>query len=184
MDMMMNAMVRSMPKEDREKMMLELMPQMMNQADLNVLMPNMASELGKMITLYGAYSLISQIVSDPVLKKEFGGAVKTIHEKMPEMMPMMMPMMMPVMKELMPKMMGVMMPMMSGMMKEMAEKQECIMADAVDKDPKMKVMMGEMMLSMCPDMAGKVIPEEKAAEFVKHMRQTVLTDRGLSPAQE
>ena len=166
----MNAMISNMSKEDREQMMLRMMPEMMTQADVNILMANMMETMGKMINFYGVYSLIDKILQDPSLKEEFGDMMKGIMEKMPEMMPMMMP----VMKELMPKMMSVMMPMMSGMMKEMTAKNECIMADMVDENPEMKKMMGEMMFAMCPTMAGKVIPEEKGKDFLRKLEQSVI----------
>ena len=175
MNSMMNAMIRSMTKEEREKMMLQMMPEMMKKADINVLMANMLEEMGKTITLYGVYSLITKIVTYPLLKEKFGDMLKSMKEKMPEMMPMMMP----IMKELMPKIMSGMMPMMSGMVKEMSEMCDCVMTDMED-NPEMKKTMGEMMFAMCPEMAGKVISEEKGTEFVKKMEKSVLTDKEIA----
>lgn len=179
MTSMMNAMIRDMTKEEREKMMLQMMPGMMKKADINILTANMLEEMGKIITLYGVYSLIVTIVKDPLLKGKFGDMLKSMKNKMPEMMSMMMPIMMPMMKELMPKIMSGMMPMMSGMVKEMTEMCECVMIDMED-NPEVKKTMGEMMFAMCPEMAGKVIPEEKGLEFVKKMEKSVLTDRGIA----
>lgn len=175
MNSMMNAMIRDMTKEEREKMMLQMMPGMMKKADINILIANMLEEMGKIITLYGVYSLMGTIIKDPLLKEKFGDMLKNMKNKMPEMMSMMMPLM----KELMPKMMSFMMPMMSGMVKEMTEMCDCVMAD-LDDNPEMKKTMGEMMFAMCPEMAGKVIPSEKGAEFVKRMEKSVLTDRGIA----
>ncbi len=172
---MMNAMIRDMTIEEREKMMLQMMPEMMKKADINILTLNMLEEMGKIITLYGVYSLIATIVKDPLLKEKFGDLLKSMKNKMPEMMPMMMPMM----KELMSKIMSRMMPMMSGMVKEMTEMCECVLADMED-NPEMKKTMGEMMFAMCPEMAGKAIPEEKGTEFIKKMEKSVLTDRGIA----
>ncbi len=175
MNSMMNAMIRDMTIEEREKMMLQMMPEMMKKADINILMANMLEEMGNIITLYGAYSLITSIVKDPLLKEKFGDMLKSMKATMPEMMSMMMP----IMKELMPKIMSGMMPMMSGMVKEMTEMCDCVMTDMED-NPEMKQKMGEMMFAMCPEMAGKVIPEEKGTEFVKKMEKSVLTDRGIA----
>ena len=47
---MMNAMIRGMTKEEREKMILQMMPEMMKKADINILMANMMGEMGKTIT--------------------------------------------------------------------------------------------------------------------------------------
>lgn len=172
---MMDSMINNMSPEEKEKMMLQMMPEMMKKADINILTANMLEEMGKIITLYGVYSLIATIVKDPLLKEKFGDMLKSMKNKMPEMMPMMMPMM----KELMPKIMSGMMPMMSGMVKEMTEMCECVMAD-IEDNFEMKKTMGEMMFAMCPEMAGKVISEEKGTEFVKKMEKSVLTDRGIA----
>ena len=175
MNSMMNAMIRDMTKEEREKMMLQMMPGMMKKPDINILIANMLEEMGKIITLYGVYSLMATIIKDPLLKEKFGNMLKSMKNKMPEMMQMMMP----IMKELMPKIMSGMMPMMSGMVKEMTEMCDCVMTD-MENNPEMKKTMGEMMFAMCPEMAGKVIPSEKGAEFVKRMEKSVLTDRGIA----
>ena len=175
MDKMMDSMINKMSPEEKEKMMLKMMPEMMKKADINILTANILEEMGKIISLYGVYSLIATIVKDPLLKEKFGDMLKSMKNKMPEMMPMMMPMM----KELMPKIMSGMIPMMSGMVKEMTEMCECVMADMEDNF-EMKKTMGEMMFAMCPEMAGKVISEEKGTEFVKKMEKSVLTDRGIA----
>ncbi len=172
---MMNAMIRDMTVEEREEMMLQLMPGMMKKADINILLANMLEEIGKIITLYSVYSLLATVLKDPLLKEKFGNMLKSMRDKMPKMMPMMMPMM----KELMPKIMSGMMPMMSGRAKEMGEICECVIAD-IGGNSEMKKTMGDMMYAMCPDMAGKVIAEEKAIEFVKKMEKSVLTDRGIA----
>ncbi|MCH8234045.1 MAG: hypothetical protein IIB82_15570 [Bacteroidetes bacterium] len=160
MDKMMDSMINKMSPEEKEKMMLQMMPEMMKKADINILTANILEEMGKIITLYGVYSLIATIVKDPLLKEKFGDMLKSMKNKMTEMMTEMMPMMMPMMKELMPKIMSGMIPMMSGMVKEMTEMCECVMADMEDNF-EMKKTMGEMMFAMCPEMAGKIIPEEK-----------------------
>ena len=157
---MMDSMINNMSPEEKEKMMLKMMPEMMKKADINILTANILEEMGKIITLYGVYSLIATIVKDPLLKEKFGDMLKSMKNKMTEMMTEMMPMMMPMMKELMPKIMSGMIPMMSGMVKEMTEMCECVMADMEDNF-EMKKTMGEMMFAMCPEMAGKIIPEEK-----------------------
>ena len=179
MDKMMDSMINKMSPEEKEKMMLKMMPEMMKKADINILTANILEEMGKIITLYGVYSLIATIVKDPLLKEKFGDMLKSMKNKMTEMMTEMMPMMMPMMKELMPKIMSGMMPMMSGMVKEMTEMCECVMAD-IEDNFEMKKTMGEMMFAMCPEMAGKVISEEKGTEFVKKMEKSVLTDRGIA----
>lgn len=177
MDSMMKAMVRSIPKAKREALMLAMMPEMMRQADPNALMSNMAAEMGRHITLFGLFTLIVRVRQDPLLTEKIGSGLTAVHAAMPQMMPIMIPLM----KKMIPAAMDAMMPMMSGMV--MTQKHECIMADAVEHDPKLRAMMGEMMFAMCPHMAGKVIPDAKAAAFVAMMRRKVLTDRGLPPRE-
>ena len=50
-----------------------------------------------------------------------------------------------------------------------------LMTDMVDDNPQMKACMGEMMFEMCPEMAGKVMPEENRAAFVKRMEEALRT---------
>ena len=90
MNSMMNAMIRNMSVKEREEMMLQMMPEMMKKADINTLMGNMTREMSKIITLYGVYSLLANIVKDDELKDELGKIQTGMKEKMPEMMPMMM----------------------------------------------------------------------------------------------
>jgi hypothetical protein len=174
MNAMMQAMIRNMTPEEREAMMLEMMPEMMKKADLNTLLGNMTAKMGKIITLYGVYSLIRNLLSDPDLKAEIAAGLEQLHENMAEMMPMMVP----VMQEIMPAVMAGMLPLMAGVMREMAAKQECLVADAVKDDPKLKTMMGEMFFNMAPHMAKAVIPNDKGQMFIDKVEVAV----GTKPA--
>lgn len=174
---MMNAMIRNMSVEEREEMMLQMMPEMMKRVDVKIMLPNTLKTLGKMISLYGVYELISKLLNEKELIRKLSDKLKELKEKMPDMMQKMMPMMKPFMKKFMPKMMGNMMPMMSGMMKEMNKDGDCMMIDMIDEKPEMKERMSEMMFENCPRMAGKVIPEEKGEEFIEKMKETVLINK-------
>ena len=180
MNSMMNAMVRGMSVQEREEMMLKMMPDMMKKADINSLMANMLEALSKMITLYGVYSLIKNIVNDDTLKEEF----KNFHEGMIEKMPEMAPMMIPIMKEVMPKVMPNILPTMSGMALEMIGKGECLLADIADQNPEIKESMGKMMFAAAPIMAAKVIPQEKENQFVKNIEESISKRKELSSGSE
>ena len=181
MNAMMHAMIRNMSVDERENMMLEMMPEMMKQAELKPLMRNSLEIMGSAMSLYTVYRFIETAAKDRELREIVAGGLKGMMSKMQQMMPEMMPMMMPVMKSVMPKMMSFMMPMMSGMMSDMARNEEdCIMLDMVDENPEMQEHMGGMMFDMCPKMAGKVMPKENSVEFVNRMEKAVLTDRGIA----
>lgn len=157
MDTMMESMVKTMSIKKKEEMMLRLMPEMMKKADVNTLTANVLKELGTLITLYGVYRFISLTAENPVLKEELKAALNKMKNSMPEMMSSMMPLM----REVMPQIMPVMMPMMFDMMKEMSEKEMKKCKERANENPEMKKKMCEMMFSICPEMAGPVVPAEK-----------------------
>ena len=182
MTAMMDAMIRSMSTEEREDVLLKLMPDMMKQVNVNTLVENMLTAIGKEISLGGAYRFFYIVLKDAELKAEMVNALEDIKtrmsEMMPEMMSMMMPMMMSMMKPVMSKMMSFMMPMMFGMMSQSDGgctdmMCECTMIEQVKDNPQMKQMMGKMMMQMCPEMASHVITPENSAEFVRKITDAV-----------
>lgn len=172
MNKMMNSMIKGMSVEEREKMMLTMMPEMMKKVDPKIMMPIMLKKVGEMITLYSVYDLINKILKDEALKKGLGEKLKTMKDKMPAMMSKMGPMMMPMIKNFMPKMMSFMMPMMSGMMSSCKPGEGGMMKN----NPEMKEKMAECMQNMCPNCVESMypsIPEEKRAPFALSMIQTI-----------
>jgi hypothetical protein len=153
-------------------MMLKMMPEMMKKVDPKIMMPNMMETLGKMITLYNVYLLISKGAKDEELKEALSEKLKGMKDKMPDMMPMMMPLMMSMMQ----KVMGNMMPMMMSMMPEMMK--SCMSEDGgmMCNNPEMKEKMSECMQNMMPHCVENMypaIPKEKRKDFALRMIQTI-----------
>lgn len=164
----MNSMIRSMPIEDREEMMMKMMPEMMKKADLKIMTPNMLKRLGEMVTLVNVYDLVRKIVEDEELKNSLAVKLKNMKDKMPAMMSMMMPMMI----NFMPKMMSFMMPMMSEMMSLCKSDGGSMMK----KSPEMKETMAECMQNMCPNCVEVVYPSisrEERAPFALNMIHSI-----------
>jgi hypothetical protein len=170
MQTMMNKMIASLSPQEKEDLLLKMMPQMMKDVDLNKMVPKMLVEMGKVLNAYGIVDFFVKAAKSDDIKKALTGIKSAMESGMPEMMPAMMP----IMKDTMPKIMGSVMPMMAPMMKEMSKSGDCIMGDVVDDKPEMKPVMGEMMMKMMPKMAGKVIPEDKGQEFIENMTQAVV----------
>jgi hypothetical protein len=158
--------------EDREEMMMEMMPEMMKRADLEILTPNMLKQLGGMVSLTNVYDLVYKIVKDEELKNSLAGVLKKMKDKMPAMMSMMMP----VMINFMPKMMSFMMPMMSEMMSL------CKSDSMMKKSPEMAETMAEGMQNMCPNCVEVVYPSisrEERAPFALNMIQSISNQGSL-----
>ncbi len=163
---MMNSMIRRLTIEQREEMMMEMMPEMLKRADLKILTPNMLKQLGGMVSLTSVYDLAYKIVKDEELKNSLAGVLKKMKNKMPAMMSMMMP----VMINFMPKMMSFMMPMMSEMMAL------CKSDGLMKKSPEMEETMAECMQNMCPNCVEVVYPSisrEDRAPFALNMIQSI-----------
>jgi hypothetical protein len=161
-------MIKGMTVEEREQIMLKMMPEMMKKVDPKVMMPNMLKTLGKMITLYSVYLLISKGANDDKLKEGLSEKLKGMKEKIPEMMPMMMSFMMPMMKNMMPMMMN----MMPEMMKSCMDGKDGMMCSS----PEMKEKMSECMQNMCPHCVENMypaIPKEKRTDFALKMIQRI-----------
>jgi hypothetical protein len=168
--------------EQREEMMLQMMPEMMKKVNPKIMMPNMLETFGKMITLYNVYILISKGIKDEELKEGLSDKLKGMKDKMPDMMPMMMPLMMSMMKNFMSKMMPMMMTMMPEMMKSRMGKDGEMMCSS----PEMKEKMSECMQNMCPHCVENIypaIPKEKRYDFALKMIQTI-SKQGTSDLPE
>jgi len=81
MNMMMNTMVKNMTIEEKEEMMLKMMPVMMKQADLKIIMKNMLVEVSKIITLYGTVLLIKKAIEEFDLKNKLKDLPQIMQEK-------------------------------------------------------------------------------------------------------
>jgi hypothetical protein len=171
MDAMMNGMIKAFPPDEREELMLKMMPEMMKGIDIKRVMPDMLKEMGQRITLFSVYVFLSKALKDEELKEIFKGALKKMRDKMPEMMQMMQPLMQPLMEEkMMPAMlefMSPMVPMMKDMMPAMLEKS---MIPKLKEKPDMKENMLGMMQTMFSHCSVNMVPlidKEDRIDFIK-----------------
>ena len=171
MDAMMNGMIKAFPTDEREELMLKMMPEMMKGIDIKRLMPDMLKEMGQLITLYSIYVFLSKATKDEELKKILKEVRNKMKEKMPEMMNMMKPLMQPLIEEkMMPAMMefmSPMMPMMKDMMPAMMEKS---MIPKLKEKPDMKENMLGMMQTMFSHCSVNMVPlieKKQRIDFIK-----------------
>lgn len=183
MDRMMDRMIENMSVEEREEMMLKMMPIMMEDVDINKMVPDMMTTMGSMITLTGIGVFISKALNDDELKKEVGDVANTLRERMPELpeiMQDMMPMMMSMMSELgvmdgMMNAMGNMMPMMMPMMREMMPTMMMDrMPEVMAKHENVRQIMPEMMTEImphCVDTMTPTLPQEERIAFLLQLAE-------------
>ncbi len=157
MDAMMNGMIKAFPPDEREELMLKMMPEMMKGIDIKKLMPDMLKEMGQLTTLFSIYSFLSKAVKDEELKEIIKEALKKMRDKMPEMMKMMHPLMQPLMQPLMEE----------KMMPAMMEKS---MIPKLKEKPDMKENMLGMMQTMFSHCSVNMVPlieKEDRVDFIK-----------------
>ena len=105
MDRMMDRMIGNMSVQEKEEMMLKMMPLMMKDVDMLKMMPGMMSGMGRLLNVTGIVTFIRQVLKDYELKGQLEKLVDHLPQlsrKMQSMMADMMPMMM---KEQMPEVM-------------------------------------------------------------------------------
>jgi hypothetical protein len=173
MDSMMKGMIRALPVEEREALLLKMMPDMMKQADMAKLMPNMMKEMAGLLSLWSLYEFMRTLLADDEAKELVGGALGAMHEKMPVMMEMMHPMMVGMMSDFMPKMMGFMAKAMPNMKDIMPEVMHEAMMPKMEEDPALKEHMLGMMQTMFPHCAENMFPlieKEERTEFIERLQ--------------
>lgn len=183
LDKMIDRMIANMSVAEKEDMMIQMMPLMMEGVDINTMMPIMLKDVGRIITLTGIYTLLYKALADEELKQESGEIFDSLKEKMPElaeimqdMMPMMMSMMtetgiMDGMMNLMASMMPVMMPMMREMMPTMMNER---MPKLMAQHKNVNELMPDMMIEIMPDCLEMIAPEieqEKRAAFLSRLAE-------------
>lgn len=183
MDKMMDRMIKSMSSEQKEGMMLNMMPAMMQGIDINELVPDMAARMGRLITPTGAVVLAGKALGDDELRTEVGELLDDLKEHasdlsgaMRDVMPVMMSFMsatglMDGMMNTMGKLMPTMMPMMRAMVPAMMrEKMPAVMA----KNDNVREMMPDMMMEVIPECIGTMLPtvaDEKRSAFLARLAE-------------
>lgn len=183
MDRMMNRMIVNMSVAEKENLMMEMMPAMMEGVDIKTVTPIMLKEVGSIITLSGIYNILHKALNDEELKREFGEIVDSLKEKLPElteMMQDMMPTMMSIMTEtgIMDGMMGVMEKLMPVMMPMMREMMPIMMNERMPKlmaqHKNVNELMPDMMIDIMPECIEMIAPEieqEKRTAFLSRLAE-------------
>lgn len=175
MNAMMNGMIKAFPPDEREEIMLKMMPEMMKDIDIKRLMPDMLKEMGQLITLFSVYIFLSTAIKDEELKGILKEARNKMKNKMPEMMKMMQPLMQPLIQPLMEeKMMPAMMEFMSPMMPMMKDMMPAIleksMIPKLKEKPDIKENMLGMMQTMFSHCSVNMVPlidKDDRIDFIK-----------------
>ncbi len=183
-DSMMDAMIRMLSRKKREEMMINMMPLMMEGIDINKMMPDMMTAMGRLATVTGIVVFMSKALNDDELKEELGELLHDLREKMselPAMMHDMKPIMMSLMSETglmdgmmntMGKLMPVMMPMMREMMPVMMrEKMPQVMAEHENVRELMSDMMMNDVIPHCVDTMLPMFAPEKNTEFLTQLAE-------------
>jgi hypothetical protein len=154
-------------------MLVDMMPDMMRQADMASLIAATAPEVGKRVSLYGLVVVILALANDDELVQEVKDQLPGLMDSVHEMMPVMMPMMASLMHQMMPTMMGMMAPMMADGPPEMCREMPERMAEAMQDNPAMARAMPMMMSEMCPRMIEKIAPQLSAEQRVAFARDLI-----------
>lgn len=182
----MKSMIKNMSVEEREAIMLNMMPQMMKRTDLKIMTPNMLKVLGENISLYGMYDLITKILKDENINSSIKTKAQELLNSMPSKMSGLMPVMFGFMKGFMPKMMSFMMPMMPEMMSTCQSN----MPEMMDSCPaELKEQMAGCMKQMMPHCVDHILPAMTAEDKPKFALEMIKTftdkaSEGMSEAQK
>jgi hypothetical protein len=180
---MMDRMIYNMSVEEKEEMMLKMMPIMMEDVDINEMMPDMLAEIGRLLTVTGIVVFISTALNDEELKGEVSELLVTVKEKLPELADTVqdkMPAMMSLMTEtgLMDGLldtMGKLMPFAMPMMREMAPiMMKDKMPDMMEKHDSVRQLMPEMMMDIIPDcveMLPNYTDPQEQSEFLDELAE-------------
>lgn len=171
MDKMMERMIKNMTIEEKENIMLKMMPMMMEDMDIKTMAPGMLAATGRLVTVTSVFDFIIKAKHDDELKDqlvEIKDSLPALAEKIKPMMSMMMSAMPNMMSgmmsfmgnKIMPSIMPMMHKMMPVMMKEMPE--------IMGKNEIMKELMPSMMMAVMPDCVETMVPlveQDKQTEF-------------------
>lgn len=171
MERMMKPVIGRMSIEEKQAMMLQMMPMMMEDVNMAETMLKMVPEMLDHISLLDLLNILKKLF--PTLLQ----GVNTVAELLPklaEIMPAIMEHMMPVMEAIMPSIMGKMIPIM--MTEENMERMETLpdhMLPKMLKEEQLRQLMPDMMSRMMPRCLEQVLPylaEEKKAELLTTMQ--------------
>lgn len=187
MQTMMNRMVGSMSVQEKEAMMLQMMPNMMKDVDMVRMMPKMMPVMGRALNATGLVTFIVRVVKDEDIREK----LSELAERLPELskkMRGMMSEMRPVISALMGGMMGfmggkvmpIMMPIMSEMMPMMIKDH---MPAVMAKNDAMKELVPQMMMEVIPHCVTEFTPamaESDKKDFFNRLGSAMQIGDGAS----
>jgi hypothetical protein len=191
MDRMMGRMIGNMSVQEKEEMMLKMMPLMMKDVDMLKMMPGMMSGMGWRLNVTDIVTFIRRVLKDDELK----GQLEKIKDHLPQLsrkMQSMMADMRPAMSTLMSgmmdfmasKVMPVMMPMMSEIMPVMMKEK---MPEVMVRDETVKEFISEMMMEIMPHCVQTLSPmmeSEDQSVFLTHLTNSIARVEGSESSKE
>jgi hypothetical protein len=185
MDRMMDRMIVNLSVAEKEELMLQMMPAMMEGIEIGSLVPRLLREVGSAVTLSGIFNLLQTALKDDELRHEFGDITEVLKERLPaltEALKDMMPLMTSIMADtgLMDGMMGLMervMPLMMPMMREMMptmmnDRMPKLMAQHNNVNELMPAMMVDI-LPQCVEMITPQIEQEERTAFLSRLAEKI-----------
>jgi len=191
MDRMMDRMIRNLSVQEKEEIMLKMMPLMMKDVDMLKMMPGMMSSMGRFLNITGIVTFIRQVLKDDELKGQLEKLVDhlpLLSRKMQSMMADMRPAMNILMSGMIDfmagKVMPVMMPMMSEMMPVMMKEK---MPEVMIRNETVKEFMSRMMMEVMPHCVQTLSPmmaSEDQSVFLAHLTDSIARAEVSEPSEE
>ncbi len=191
MDRMMDRMIGNMSVQEKEEMMLKMMPLMMKDVDMLKMMPGMMSGMGRLLNVTGIVSFIHQVLKDDELEgqlEKLKDHLPQLSRKMQSMMADMRPAMSTLMSGMMDfmaaKVMPVMMPMMSEMMPVMMKEK---MPEVMVRDETVKKFISGMMMEIMPHCVQTLSPMMESEDqnvFLAHLSDSIARSGGSESPEE
>jgi hypothetical protein len=191
MDRMMNRMIGNMSVQEKEEIMLKMMPLMMKDVNMLKMIPGMMSSIGRLLSMTGIVTFIRQVIKDDELKgqlEKLKDHLPQLSRKMQSMMAVMRPAISTLMSGMMDfmagKVMPVMMPIMSEMMPVMMKEK---MPEVMIRDETVKEFISGMMIEIMPHCVQTLSPmmeSKDQSDFLAHLTDSIARVEGSGSSEE
>ena len=191
MDRMMDRMIGNMSVQEKEEMMLKMMPLMMKDVDMLKMLPGMMSSMGRFLNVTSIVTFIRQVLQDDELARQLEKLMDHLPQlsrKMQSMMADMRPAISALMSGMMDfmavKVMPVMIPMMSEMMPVMMKEK---MPEVMVRDETVKKFMSGMMMEIMPHCVQTLSPMMESEDqdvFLDHLTESIAKAEGSQSPEE
>jgi hypothetical protein len=175
MDRMMDRMIGNMSVQEKEEMMLKMMPLMMKDVDMLKMMPGMMSGMGRLLNVTGIVTFIREVLKDDELKAQL--------EKLKDQLPQLSRKMQSMMAEIRPAISTLM----SGMMDFMAGKVMPVMMPIMESDGTVREFISGMMMEIMPHCVQTLSPMMESKDqniFLAHLTDSIARAEGLESPEE